>query len=172
MRNIVLTFSAMALLIGCSSKEEKLFIQTYEKEKIYHHNLQKSEKIQLYNGEFTQAMLTATYLNKKIYNKKNKAEERFIVGVYSDDSDAPFTQGGYSLTLNGKAPKSITLLTKEDSLLKDLSFVSEWSQFYLVTFAHVPAKSFKLLFKSDLYGKGVVYFAKVAKYTLSKKLTF
>jgi hypothetical protein len=87
----------------------------------------------------------------------NKSEEKF------------FHQEGYSLTLNGSAPKSIQALDADDLLLKDISFVSEWNYFYLVTFPHVARKSFKLTFKSELYGKGELHFAKVAKYVLTKE---
>jgi len=36
MRNIILTLSAIALLLGCTSKEEKVLMQAYEKNKSYH----------------------------------------------------------------------------------------------------------------------------------------
>ncbi len=171
MRNMVLVFSAMALLVACSSKEEKALIQRYEKEKTYHKQLQKSEKTQLYDGQFTKAMLTATYLNGQSIDKKDKHDEVFIVGVYVEESqEASFSKEGYSLTMNGQPPKNIKPLKEDDDMLKDISFVSEWSQFYLVTFPHTSRKSFKLIFKSDIYGKGELSFAKVAKYVLTKKV--
>jgi len=160
----------MALLAGCTSKEEKVLMQAYEKKKSYHQKLQKTEKTQLYDGVITKALLTATYLNEQNIDKNNKPDEVFVVGVYIEESeDESFDQEGYSLTLNGNAPKSIKILEADDPLLKHISFVSEWNYFYLVTFTHVSSKSFKLIFESELYGKGELHFAKVAKYVLTKK---
>ena len=45
-----------------ASKEEKALIKVYEKNKIYHKQLQKTEKIQLKQEGITQVLLTATYL--------------------------------------------------------------------------------------------------------------
>jgi hypothetical protein len=170
MRNIILTLSVMALLAGCTSKEEKALMQAYEKNRSYHKQLQKTEKTQLYDGDITKAMLTATYLNEQNIDKKDKPYEVFVVGVYLEESEEiSLDQEGYSLTLNGNAPKSIQKVEKGDPVLENISFVSEWSSFYLVTFPHVSSQSFKLIFESDRYGKGELHFAKVAKYVLTKE---
>ncbi len=170
MRDIILTLSAMALLAGCTSKDEKALMQAYEKNRSYHQHLQKTEKIQLYDGDITKAVLTATYLNQQNIDKKYKPYEVFVVGVYLEESERiSLEQGDYRLTLNGDGPKSIQEVEKDDPVLKDISFVSEWNHFYLVTFPHVSGKSFKLIFESELYGKGKLHFAKVAKYVLTKE---
>ena len=170
MRNIILTLSTMALLAGCTSKEEKALMEAYETKKSYHQQLQKTEKIQLYDGNNTKALLTATYLNEQNIDKEYKPDEVFIVGIYIEEmEEESFDQEGYSLTLNGSAPKSIQELPAGDPLLKHISFVSEWNYFYLITFPHTSSKSFKLLFESELYGKGELHFAKVAKYVLTKE---
>jgi len=171
MRNILLIFGAIVLLAGCTSKEEKAFMQAYEKNKSYHRQLQKTEKTQLYDGSTTKALLTATYLYSPGFQKEDKRDEVFIVGVYLEDNTVQnFNQNGFSLTLNGNIPKNIQKLPKGHPDLKDISFVSEWNQFYLVTFPHESSKSFRLIFKSDSYGKGELYFAKVAKYMLSREV--
>ncbi len=170
MRNMILTLSAMALLAGCTSKEEKALMEAYEKKKSYHQQLQKTEKTQLYDGLITKAVLTATYLNEQNIDKEQKPDEDFIVGIYIEESEAgSFDQEGYGLTLNGNTPKSIKILKADDPLLKNISFVSEWNYFYLVTFPHVSSKSFKMVFESALYGNGELHFAKVAKYVLTKE---
>jgi hypothetical protein len=56
-----------------------------------------------------------------------------------------------------------------DERLNQLSFVTPWSSYYLVTFPHQSTKKLMLLFESKEYGKGTLYFAKVAKYVLSKE---
>jgi hypothetical protein len=168
----ILLLSLIILLTGCTSKEQKLLMQVYDKEKNYHMKLQKTEKIQLYNSHVTKALLTATYLFEKNMDKNDTRDEVFIVGLYVEDDEENnyFNNKKYILTLNGKTPKSIKLLKENDPLLKDISFVSEWSQFYLVVFPHISSKSFKLIFESSIYGKGELNFAKVAKYVLTKKV--
>ncbi len=167
MRNTILIFGAILLFLGCTSKEEKLLMQKYEKNKSYHKQLQKTETTKLYDGEFTKAILTATYL----HNPKEKTEnEVFVIGIYIEDGEEDlFSQEGYSLTLDDKAPKSFKVLEAEDDLLKHISLVSEWDHFYLVTFEHTPNESLKLIFESDMYGKGELRFAKVSKYVLTGK---
>ncbi len=161
----------MVLLIGCASKEEKALMQVYEKKKFYHQKLQKTEKLQLYDEDITKVLVTATYLNEKNSNALDKPDEVFIVSIYFEESEnRSFDQEGYRLTLNGNTPKSITVIDESDTRLKDISFISEWNYLYMVTFPYVSNKSFTLIFDSELYGKGELYFAKVAKYTLSKKI--
>ena len=161
------------LLSACTSKEEKVLMHVYEKNKIYHQKLQKTEKVQLKENGITKVVLTGTYLYKPSKKKIDKSDEVFIIGIYAEDSDVQsLTQDGFSLTLEGKAAKEIKLLSKNDPLLKDISFVSDWSQFYLVHFPHTAKKSFRLIFKSDTYGKGILHFAKVAKYVLHKDSIF
>jgi len=159
------------LLVGCSSKEQELLMQAYDKDKNYHMKLQKTEKIQLYDAQVTKAMLTATYLFEQTLDKNDTRDEVFVVGIYADDEEKiSFNDSRYTLTLNKVTPKYIKLLKENDPMLKNISFVSEWSQFYLVTFPHTSSKSFKLVFESDIYGKGKLYFAKVAKYVFSKEI--
>jgi len=155
------------LLHACSSKEEKALIQVYEKNKIYHKQLQKTEKIQLKQEGITKVLLTATYLYDA---KKKKSDEVFIVGFYAEESDIQsFTKEGFSLVLHGKKAKSIKRLEQGSPELKDISFVSEWSTFYLVHFPYTSQKKFKLTLLSEHYGRGSLYFAKVAKYVYTKK---
>ena len=193
MRTILLGMAAIALLTGCVSKEEQKLMNTFEKQKNYHKRLIKTEKVQLYEGDFTKVTLTATYLNRnsrakegeedsfvnyinpfEIFEDKEKRmpkeDERFIVGIYIDD-DAMDTDEAYdfNLTLNGKEPKSIKPLEENDPRLKDISFVSDWSQFFYVVFPHVKAERFNMTFNSDRYGKGVLNFAKKAKFVYTKK---
>ena len=167
MRNTILILGAIFLFVGCTSKEENLLMQKYENNKSYHKQLQKTETTKLYDGELTKAILTATYL----YNPENKREnEVFIVGIYLEEGEENlFNQEGYSLKLDGKAPKALKALKAGDVLLKHISFVSEWNHFYLVTFEHSLNKSLKLVFESEIYGQGELSFAKVSKYILTGK---
>ena len=170
MRNIILTLSVMALFMGCTSKEEKAPMIDMDAGPRQLQTLQKTEKTQLYDGNSTKALLTATYLNEQNVDKEYKPDEVFVVGIYIEEmEEESFDQEGYSLTLNGSTPKSIQELVADDPLLKHISFVSEWNYFYLITFPHTSSKSFKLVFESELYGKGELHFAKVAKYVLTKE---
>lgn len=169
LRELLIGVAVAALLLGCSSKEEKKFLKIYEKNKNYHLQLQKTEKTKLSDGNYTKALLTATYLFEPGTDKNDTADEKFIVGLYLDDEEGSFESGEYNLTLNGAEPKSVKDLPKSDPLLKHISFTSEWTNHYLFTFPHAKARSFKLLFQSEMYGKGELHFAKVAKYVLTKE---
>jgi hypothetical protein len=193
MRTILWGMAAMTLLTGCVSKEEQKLMYTFEKHKNYHKRLIKTEKVQLYEGDFTKVTLTATYLNRNSRAKEGeedsfvnyinpfeifedrekrmpKEDERFIVGIYIDDENIGEDEVyDFDLTLNGNEPKSIKPLEKSDPRLKDISFVSEWSQFFYVVFPHVKAERFNLTFESEQYGKGILDFAKKAKFVYTKK---
>jgi len=193
MRTILLGMAAIALLAGCTSKEEQKLMNSFEKQKNYHKRLIKTEKVQLYEGDFTKVTLTATYLNRNSRAKEGeedsfinyinpfeifedrekripKKDEKFIVGIYIDDEGIGENEVyDFNLTLNGKEPKIIKPLSKSDPRLKDISFVSDWSQFFYVVFPHVKAERFNLIFYSKKYGKGVLNFAKKAKFVYTKK---
>jgi len=171
MPNILYTLTAIALIVGCSSKEEQSFLTIYEKNKVYHQELLKTEKAQLYDSEnVTKAVLTATYLYTPVKDKNDTRDEKFIVGLYIEDEEISYSTSDYRLTLNGSEAKSVKELAKNDARLKNLSFVSEWSTYYLFTFPHTNSKSFKLLFQSDQYGTSTLHFSKMAKYVFDKKI--
>ncbi len=221
MYKIFAIFTTLVFFVACTSKEQQALMQTYDKEKNYHMQLQKTEKTQLYDGHVTKAMLTATYLFEQSVDKNDTRDEVFIVGIYIEEDEYDtfeeylFEDDDYTLVLRDKPkkkskkkkdkikedktkegndkddglwkslkknhesglefakkdklPKSIKELKAGDSLLKDISFKSEWSKFYLVTFPHTKKRSFKLIFESDFYGKGELDFAKVSKFVLTKQ---
>ena len=116
-------------------------------------------------------MLTATYLHTQNFKKKDTRDEVFIVGIHLDDgSSKGIKLEGGSLTLNGHAAKETVPLDPKDERLAKISFVTEWSSYYLVTFSHVESKSLTLVFKDKVYGEGSFHFAKVAKYALEKEI--
>jgi hypothetical protein len=165
-----LSFIAIALLLGCTTKQETDFIQSNSDEERYHKQLQKTEKIQLYQDNVTKILLTATYIYTSKLENHDTRDEVFIVGFsMQDQTSRTLDSEGNSLTLNGKKPKEIKVLNLNDEQLKHLSFVTPWSSYYLVTFPHQSTKKLMLLFESKQYGKGTLYFAKVAKYVLSKE---
>ena len=165
-----ISFIAIALLLGCTSKQEADLMQAYNEKVNYHKQLQKTEKTQLYQDNVTKAMLTATYLYTPNFENSDTRDEVFIVGLYLEDKASGKINGeGNTLTLNGKRAKEIKSLSLDDERLKDLPFVTPWSSYYLVTFPHRSNKKITLVFNSDLYGKGKLHFAKVAKYVLTKE---
>jgi len=212
MYKIFVMIITLVFFVACTSKEQKTLMQTYDKEKNYHMQLQKTEKTQLYDGQVTKAMLTATYLFEQSVDKNDTRDEVFIVGIFIEESEDDiyevdlFEEDEYALVLRDKRkkksktikntikesesqkneskkdkikegetkegdklPKSIKPLKTGDPLLKDISFKSEWSKFYLVTFPHTKKRSFKLVFESYFYGKGELNFAKVSKFVLTKQ---
>ena len=155
------------ILAACTTKDEKALLEMYDKKKNYHKQLLKTEKTQLKSDNITKVLLTATYITEP---SKRKSDEVFIVGIYIEESEKQnFMKEGFTLTLEGKKPKSVKPLKKRSNHLKNLSFVSQWSRFYIVRFPHTQKKRFTLELTSDLYGKGALYFAKVAKYVFEKK---
>lgn len=211
MYKLFLMTTALVFFVACTSKEQKTLMENYDKEKNYHMQLQKTEKTQLYDGQVTKAMLTATYLFEKSVDKNDTRDEVFIVGIYIEEDEydtfdeVSFEDDDYTLVLRDhpvkkkkvskkeKSPKKVKLVkeskvsekdkddkkdklpisTKElklgDPLLKNISFKSEWSKFYLVTFPNTKKRSFKLIFDSYFYGKGELNFAKVSKFVLTKQ---
>jgi len=165
-----ISFIAIALLLGCTSKQETDLMQGYSEKVNYHKQLQKTEKTQLYQDNVTKAMLTATYLYTPNFENNDSRDEVFIVGLYLEDkASGQINTGENSLTLNGKTAKEVKALSMNDERLKELSFVTPWSSYYLVTFPHESNKKITLVFESKLYGKGELHFAKVAKYVLNKE---
>lgn len=170
MLRLSIAFIALALLLGCTSKEEQELMQAYSDKINYHKYLQKTEKTQLYENNVTKVMLTATYLYAPNYEKNDTRDEVFIVGLHLADEESVYPDSQeYTLTLNDQAAKEIKSLAFDDERLKDISFVSEWGSYYLVTFPHVKSKKVTLTLDSEEYGKGILHFAKVAKYVLNKK---
>lgn len=170
MLRMLMAIMVMTLLWGCTSKEEKALIKVYEKNKTYHRLLQKTEKIQLYEDKVSKLLLTATYLTTPPGEKLHKKDEVFLVGFYVEDEELGGLDGdNFFLTLDGKKAKSIKRLDKKSKYLKNISFNAEWNQYYLLHFPYTSKKSFHLILQSKPYGKGILYFSKVAKYVLSKK---
>ncbi len=170
MYKLLIGITIISFFIGCSSKIENKFIQTYKKNNAYHLQLQKTEKLKLSDENSTKVLLTASYLFKPISDMNDTRDEKFIVGIYIDDEDLSFEGEEYSLTLNGNVPKSIKSLENSNDILKNISFNSEWTSFYLFTFPHLKSKKLKLIFKSNSFKDGELHFAKVAKYTFNKEI--
>ena len=165
-----IAFIGIVLLMGCTSKTEKVLMETYSQDISYHKQLQKTEKTLLYKNDQTEVMLTATYLYTPIDELHDLRDEEFVVGVHlNEKAYGKIDSSDYNLTLNGQAPKSIQKLALDDERLKELSFVTQWADYYLVTFPHESSKKITLVYEHKMYGKGILHFAKVAKYILSKE---
>jgi hypothetical protein len=230
---------AIGFLVGCTTSKEDALIQSYQQKVDYHKQLQKTEKIQLFENNVTKAVLTATYLYRPNFEKIDTRDEEFIIGIHFEDEgvesivemmgmrDADDIQklqakkekqskhadnslfaditkliglrnkhendkaitvvdkkknndtndtvdnntslAMYGLTLNKKKAIKITSLNSTDERLKHIAYVTEWGNYYLVTFEHTNSKRFSLVFNSEKYGKGTFSFAKVAKYIYTKK---
>jgi len=165
-----IVFITAVLLLGCTSKSEKDLMETYSSKISYHKQLQKTEKTQLYQDNETKVMLTATYLYTPSDEKNDSRDEVFIVGLHlHDEADQNINNSEYNLALNGEVPSEIQVLSTDDERLKEVSFITDWAEYYLVSFPHVDSKRVTLVFESERYGKGTLHFAKVAKYVLNKE---
>ncbi|MDQ7046777.1 MAG: hypothetical protein Q9M39_03855 [Sulfurovum sp.] len=124
----------IVLFLGCTSKEETALMKSYTKNINYHKQLQKTEKIQLYENNITKVMLTATYLYTAVADKNDTRHEVFIIGLHLEDEDSEALH--YSLLLNTKKSIKVEELSTDDTRLQQISFVSDWGLYYLVTFPH------------------------------------
>jgi len=178
MYKLFLGFVTVALFVGCSSKEEQALMDSYTKNIKYHKHLQKTEKTELKDGDSTVAILTATYLYTPNFEKNDTREEVFVVGVSFDNPeenhinfDRNSTSAGnqeYTLTLSGKKATRVVRLSRNDERLKGISFITDWGDYYEVTYPHA-SKRFSLVFENSVYGKGTLPFSKVAKFVYTKK---
>jgi len=75
----------IGFLVGCTTSREDALIQSYQQKVDYHKQLQKTEKIQLFENNVTKAVLTATYLYTPNFKKKDTRDEAFIIGVHLED---------------------------------------------------------------------------------------
>jgi len=76
---------AIGFLVGCTTSKEAALIQSYQKKVDYHKQLQKTEKIQLFENNVTKAVLTATYLYTPNFKKFDQRDEEFIIGVHLEE---------------------------------------------------------------------------------------
>jgi hypothetical protein len=178
MLRLFLGLIIIALFVGCSSKKEQALLDSYKQNIKYHKYLQQTEKAELSDGNTSIAILTATYMYKPNFEKNDTREEVFIVGIAfeePEDSTLNFDKKSvsddvneYTLTLNGKKATKVVRLNENDKRLKGISFITDWGEYYEVTFPHT-GKRFSLLFENKMYGKGMLNFAKVAKFVYTKK---
>jgi hypothetical protein len=167
MRHIVWTAGAAVLLAGCGGDHgSNLFLDRYETDKAYHQALIKTEKIQLFKEGESVLFLTATYMRKEKYTH---TPEPFIVGVYETLPELSAESVVHTLRLEGHPPEQVVPLKKDDPRLKNISFQAPWRHFFMVTFPYVPQERLTLRLAIPSLGSGVMYFAKRAKYTFTKK---
>jgi hypothetical protein len=173
-KEMAIVFSLLSfVLTGCSTKEERALLKTYEQKIQTHKKLLQTEKIQFNDGNETKVLLTATYLFQQvdIPRHEDQRDEVFIVGLYMEDTTIRnLHEDDFNLTLNGHSAKRITRLAKSDKRLKNIPLVIEWGEYFEVAFPHVKGVKFNLLFNSRKYGKRNLEFAKKAKYTFTKEL--
>jgi hypothetical protein len=163
-------FIVTILIVGCTSKEEKALAATFKKELSYNKYLLKTEKAQLLDeNNVTKVLITATYLYTANSDKNDTRDEEFIVGFQFEDENASFEDEDYSLTLDNNVSIKTILLDEGDERLKEISFISEWGEYYHLTFKHSKRTRFPLVFNSKTYGKKKLNFAKKAKFVYTKK---
>jgi len=165
--------------VGCSSKEEQALYKSYKDNINYHKQLQKTEKVEIYDLNHTSiAILTATHVYTPNFEKNDTRDEVFIVGVAFDNPDVSYLNfdqnttteniNEYTLTLHSNRAIKVVPLKHNDKRLKGISFVMDWANYYEVTYPHV-GRQFTLLFGNGTYDNSRLNFAKVAKFVYTKK---
>jgi len=181
----------LLLLMGCSSKKEQDLLKSYSKNIEYHKKLQQTETLELALDGQRVAMITATYLFRATLDKNDNRDEEFIIAVEFEDENARMNfsktsssllaevnkahennnivgMKEYTLTLKGKKAIKVEKISQGDIRLKNLSFLTSWSEYYKVTFKHTPSKLFNLKFSSKS-SNDVLTFSKVAKFVYTQK---
>ncbi len=169
MKNILYLSLSTFLLFSCSSKEGKELYKDLKQKKQYHRKILNTERIIIdHNGNKT--LLTGTYL-KQNHTKNNKTQELFIFGLNANEEydDNRSINKSFHVRLNGKKPVSIKKIDKNNALLKDVSFISNWTDIYYIKFPYIDNRKLTLDFKSKYYGNGTLHFAKVPRYIFEKK---
>lgn len=179
MVRFVFMIIVIPLILGCSSKKEDQLMEAYTQNISYHKHLQHTEKTELYEDNKSVAILTATYLYANNFEKNDTRPEKFIVGVTFENPEEDVldfrkksmqnSANHYSLSLNNTYATKVEKLDFDDRRLKSISFVTEWGEYYEVTFPHINSQRFSLVFSHPIYGKGVLQFAKKAKFVYTKK---
>lgn len=181
--------------MGCTSKKGQDLLNSYQKNIEYHKNLQQTESTELKSGENRVAMMTATYLFRATLDKNDTRDEVFIIAVQFEEENARMNFStnststspaqtivllennntetkvfeDYSLTMKGIRAIKVERLSMGDKRLKNLSFLTAWSQYYQVTFPNIKSQMFSLSFSQKKYGTGLLTFSKVGKFVLTQK---
>jgi len=168
----------IALLVGCSSKEERVLLASFQKTDAYHKHLQRTEKAELFDGNTSVAFITATHLYTANNDKNDTRDEVFIIGVQFEDNDnARMTldknetltnDNDYILTLNKNHAIKVIPLSHDDIRLKEFSFVTSWGKYYELTYPHAKVR-FSLVFSNARYGDKALIFSKIPKFVYTKK---
>jgi hypothetical protein len=188
--------------IGCSSKHEVKLDKALDKTITVDRHIQKTEKITIRDENETKILLTASYLNaeESFKDDDNRVNEKFIIGLYRADGmkDTDLISDEQNLTIHIAYPKPtkrdhftrkelkkrakgvsrlpivVQKLSQKDKLLKDMSFINNWSSYYLVEFPHSINKKFYLTYQNKTYGftiKKIVKSKKSKKTKKDKKVT-
>ena len=85
MLKLGISLITIGFLVGCTTSREDALIQSYQQKVDYHKQLQKTEKIQLFDNNVTKIVLTATYLYRPNFEKNDLRDEEFIIGIHFED---------------------------------------------------------------------------------------
>jgi len=156
--------------MACASKEEEAFLKEYNKDRAYHTRLLQSEKVAFFDLNGTEVLLTATYLFDRHSQKKtDNNEEVFIIGFYENEGTNGLFSKEFNLTLEGKAPTHIKVLSKKERERKHIPMLTAWGEYFEVHFPSTDKIQFDLIFSSREYGKKRLHFSKKAKYLFTKE---
>lgn len=127
-------------LTACAQKNTSF---SKSKEPIYFQHLKYTKVSKVLKGEDVKTVVNATYLNSADHKKYNKGTQNFLICVYyTDDKDI----AGYSFSLNGHDPLSITEIKKNDPLYKNIAMRNSWAKYYLYSFKDIKEKNLTLVF--------------------------
>jgi len=147
-------------LSGCA--EQEVSLDSHTKKSAYEeHRLMQTEKGIFYSQKGEVALLlTVTYLRQKSQKEQG---EFFVLSLSKEHLEA--FKGYYQLRLNGKMPKRVTPLSKEQLKQWKIPFISNWKESYLVLFSEVKGDKLPLIVSNSVnHQEEKLFFSKVAKY--------
>jgi len=138
-KNKILTFGFVTLLMGCSQSATSVF----ERDPIYGQNVQYSKVIKSIDieKETVNGIFNITYLNSVNPQKWNNGKQNFLIGTYTLDNK----KDDFQLTLNSQKQISSKKITKDSPMYKNIAFLNNWAEYEIVSFDNVDEDSTLLI---------------------------
>ena len=133
------------------------------KNSYYERGLQNTKVKSIMYKNTTKAIINITYLNT-VYNKQwNNENQNFLVGIYistNNDNEKILKNKEYKITLDGKIYTQSKLITKDDTLYKNIPLKNPWATYYVLSFDTNKTKTINFEYTHSKFGKVILPFAK------------
>jgi len=132
MRNFLLIALVLIFFSACTQKNSAF--RYFDKGDLEANATRYTKKIDIVKDTQVDVIMMATYLNG-FTQEKDLKEDSFLLYVYfSGKEEQDFIKNGYEILLNGKSPKSVEKLERDDKKYSVLMLKNFWGNYYLVQF--------------------------------------